>query len=168
MASLRDSLTNFDMKKAIILFLFSALLGSASAQQPIDSLFLWVNFQEESIAIDIPDSYFNHRTIVPQLPRFVAVHKLNIMVPPLPAKAALLQTFENYLSKEATPTDNHQRLDWLRVVVLYIYFSQNDLSELPLEVLTTLENWQTGPETDVIRKEAGMVKQYAGMMNGGK
>ncbi|NTW26297.1 MAG: hypothetical protein HGA37_16475 [Lentimicrobium sp.] len=148
------------MKKAIILFLFNALLGSVSAQQPIDSLYLWVNFQEESITIDIPDSYFNHRTVVPQLPRFVAMRKLNIMVPPLPAKEALLQTFENYLTKTAAPVDNYQRLDWLRAMVLYIYFSQNDLSQLPPEVLSTLDNWQTATETAIIRKEAELVGKY--------
>jgi hypothetical protein len=119
-----------------------------------------VNFQEETIAIDIPDSYFNHRTVVPQLPRYVAMRKLNIMVPPLPAKDALLQTFENYLTKEAAPTDNYQRLDWLRVVVLYMYFSQNNLSQLPSKVFETLEKWQTALETAAIHKEAVMVKRW--------
>jgi hypothetical protein len=148
------------MKKTIILLLFIALCSISPAQQPIDSLYLWVNFQEESIAIDIPDDYFNHRTTVPQLPRFVAVRKLNMLVPPLPAKVALLQTFENYLTKEAAPADNFHRLDWLRVMVLYMYFSQNDLSQLPLHVLTTLENWQMASETYVIRKEAELVKKW--------
>ena len=153
----------FVMKKVLILLFFFALCGYSHAQQPIDSLYLWVNFQEESITIDIPDDYFNHRTIVPQLPRFVAVRKLNMLVPPLPPKDALLQRFENYLSKEAAPADNYQRLDWLRVMVLYICFSQNDLSQLPPEVLEILENWQTAPETYVIRKEVEMVRKWAEM-----
>jgi len=153
----------FVMKKVLILLFFIALCGNSYAQQPIDSLYLWVNFQEESITIDIPDSYFNHRTAVPQLPRFVAVRKLNILVPPLPPKDALLQRFENYLSKEAAQADNYQRLDWLRVMVLYIYFSQNDLSQLPPEVLETLENWQTAPETAVIREEVELVKKWLAM-----
>jgi len=152
------------MKKAIILFLFSAILVTARAQQPIDSLYLWVNFQKEAITIDIPDSYFNHRTTIPRLPTFVAMRKLNIMVPPLPAKDLLLQTFENYLTKTTAPADNYQRLDWLRVMVLYMYFSQNDLSQLPSEVLKTLENWQTAPETAIIRKEAEFVKKWVEMM----
>ncbi len=151
------------MKKKFIFLFFILLFGISRAQQPIDSLYLWVNFQEESITIDIPDDYFNHRTIVPQLPRFVAVRKLNILVPPLPPKDALLQRFENYLSKEAAQADNYQRLDWLRVMVLYIYFSQNDLSQLPPEVLETLENWQTAPETAVIREEVELVKKWLAM-----
>ena len=153
------------MKKTIILFLFCALLGSASAQQPIDSLYLWVNFQKEAIAIDIPDSYFNHRTTIPRLPTFVAMRKLNIMVPQLPAKEALLQTFENYLTKTTALADNYQRLDWLRVMVLYMYFSQNDVSQLPAEVLTTLENWQTAPDMAIIRKEAELVGKWVAMVN---
>jgi hypothetical protein len=151
------------MKKKFIFLFFILLFGISRAQQPIDSLYLWVNFQEESITIDIPDDYFNHRTIVPQLPRFVAVRKLNILVPPLPPKDALLQRFENYLSKEAAQADNYQRLDWLRVMVLYIYFSQNDLSQLPPEVLETLDSWQTAPETAVIRKEVELVKKWLAM-----
>jgi hypothetical protein len=113
---LRDFLTNFDMKKIIILLFFIALSGISRAQQPIDSLYLWVNFQEENIVIDIPKDYFTLRTIVPQLPRFVAVRKLNILVPPLPAKEALLQSFRNYLTQSTSPADNYQRLDWLRVM----------------------------------------------------
>ena len=102
-------------------------------------------------------------TIVPSFLNclaFVALRKLNMLVPPLPPKADLLQTFENYLTKETAPADNYQRLDWLRVMVLYIYFSQNDLSQLPPEVLTTLENLETAPETFVIRKEVELVRKW--------
>jgi len=126
-------------------------------------LYLWVNFQEENIVLDIPKDYFTLRTIVPELPRFVAVRKLNILVPPLPQKDLLLQTFHNYLTKSAGPADNYQRLDWLRVMALYIYFSNNDLSKLSSEVLTTLENWQTAPDTYIIRKEVKLVRRWAEM-----
>lgn len=151
------------MKKTIILLFFIALSSISRAQQPIDSLYLWVNFQEEYIVIDIPKDYFTLRTIVPQLPRFVAVRKLNILVPPLPEKEKLLHTLEVHLKKTIDLTDNYERLDWLRVMVLYIYFSQNDLSKLPAEVLTILENWQTAPETFVIRKEVELVRRWVEM-----
>ncbi|MCB9023540.1 MAG: hypothetical protein H6542_03145 [Lentimicrobiaceae bacterium] len=151
------------MKKTIILIFFIALSNISYAQQPIDSLYLWVNFQEESITIDIPDSYFNHRTTIPRMPTFVVLRKLNIMVPSLPAKEALLQIFENYLTKNTTNTDNVQRLDGLRVMVLYLYFSQNDLSQLQPEVLVTLGNWQAAPETLLIRKEIGLVQKWVEM-----
>lgn len=87
------------MKKTIILLFFIAISGISRAQQPIDSLYLWVNFQKETIVIDIPKDYFTLRTVVPKLPGFVAVRKLNILVPPLPQKDLLLQTFHNYLTK---------------------------------------------------------------------
>jgi len=155
------------MKKTIILLFLIALFGISRAQQPIDSLYLWVNFQDETILVDIPDDYFNLRTLIPQLPSFVAVRKLNMLVPPLPKKEALLQTFSNYLVQSSAPTDNNQRLDWLRVMVLYIYFSQNDVTKLPTEVLVILENWQTAPETYIIRKEVEMVKKYVETVNNG-
>jgi len=151
------------MKKTIILLFFIALSSISRAQQPIDSLYLWVNFQEESITIDIPDSYFNHRTIDPELPRFVALRKLNMLVPPLPQKDMLLQSFGNYLTKTTAPADNYERLDWLRVMVLYLYFSQNDLSQLPPEVLETLESWQTAPDVAELRNEVGMVRKWVEM-----
>ena len=151
------------MKKSIILLFLIVLCGISRAQQPIDSLYLWVNFQDETILVDIPDDYFNYRTIVPQLPSFVAVRKLNMLVPPLPKTEALLQTFSNYLVQSSAPTDNYQRLDWLRVMVLYIYFSQNDVTKLPPEVLVTLENWQTAPETYIIRGEAEKVGKWLKM-----
>ncbi|MCB9014656.1 MAG: hypothetical protein H6541_02595 [Lentimicrobiaceae bacterium] len=151
------------MKKTIILIFFIALSNISYAQQPIDSLYLWVNFQEESITIDIPDSYFNHRTTIPRMPTFVVLRKLNIMVPSLPAKDTLLQIFENYLTKNTTNADNAQRLDGLRVMVLYLYFSQNDLSQLQPEVLVTLGDWQAAPETLLIRKEIGLVRKWVEM-----
>ena len=151
------------MKRSIILIFLIALCSISRAQQPINSLYLWVNFQEESITIDIPDSYFNHRTTIPHMPTFVAMRKLNIMVPPLPAKEALLQIFENYLTKNTTNTDNVQRLDGLRVMVLYLYFGQNDVSKLPPDVLSMLNNWQMAPETYAIRKQAEMVGKWVEM-----
>lgn len=148
------------MKKTI-LFLFLITLASISrAQQPIDSLYLWVNFQKETIVIDIPKDYFTLRTVVPKLPGFVAVRKLNILVPPLPQNDLLLQSLHDYLTKTTEPADNYERLDWLRVMALYLYFSRNDLSKLAPEVLETLENWQTSSETFVIRKEAEMVLMW--------
>ena len=153
------------MKKTIILLFLVALCGISRAQQPIDSLYLWVNFQDGTILVDIPDSYFNLRTIVPQLPSFVAVRKLNMLVPPLQKKEALLQTFSNYLIQTSAPTDNNQRLDWLRVMVLYIYFSQNDLSQLSPAVMATLEHWQKASETASIRKEVEMVKRWEEMVD---
>jgi hypothetical protein len=151
------------MKKTIILLFFIALSGISRAQQPIDTLYLWVNFQEENIVIDIPKEYFTLRTIVPQLPQFVAVRKLNILVPPLPEKEKLLSSFGSYLIKNIETADNYERLDWLRVMALYMYFSQNDISQLPPEALTTLDNWQTASETYVIRKEAEMVRRWVEM-----
>ena len=147
------------MKKTIILLFLITLSVISRAQQPIDSLYLWVNFQEENIVIDIPSEYFTLRTVVPQLPRFVAVRKLSILVPPLPAKEKLLQTFAAYLGKTSS-ANNKQRLDWLRVMVLYVYFSQNDVSQLQPEVLATLERWHTAPETKGIQQEVGMVIKY--------
>jgi hypothetical protein len=44
-----------------------------------------------------------------------------------------------------------------------MYFSQNDLSKMPPQVLATLENWQMAPETYVIRKEAELVKKWVEM-----
>jgi len=56
------------------------------------------------------------------------------------------------------------------VIVLYLYFSQNDISQLPPEVPTTLENWQTTPETYIIRKEVILVRMWVemGMKSEGK
>jgi hypothetical protein len=88
---------------------------------------------------------------------------LNIMVPPLPAKDNLLQIFEYYLTSTTVPSENYERLDWLRVMVLYLYFNQNDLSQLAPEVLATLESWQTATETVVIRKEAELVGKWVEM-----
>lgn len=148
------------MKKTILFLFLITLAGISRAQQPIDSLYLWVNFQKETIVIDIPKDYFTLRTVAPKLPGFVAVRKLNILVPPLPQNDLLLQSLHDYLTKTTEPADNYERLDWLRVMALYLYFSRNDLSKLAPEVLETLENWQTSSETFVIRKEAEMVLMW--------
>jgi hypothetical protein len=48
------------------------------------------------------------------------MRKLNILVPPLPEKEKLLSSFGSFLTKTAGPDDNYERLDWLRVMALYI------------------------------------------------
>ena len=84
-------------------------------------------------------------------------------VPPLPEKEKLLSSFGSFLTKTTDHADNYERLDWLRVMALYMYFSQNDISQLPPEALSTLDNWQTASETFVIRKEAEMVRRWVEM-----
>jgi len=148
------------MKKTIILLFLMILADISHAQQPIDSLYLWVNFQEENIVIDIPAEYFTLRKVVPQMPHFVALRKLNMLVPPLPQKDLLLQSFGNYLTKTTAPADNYERLDWLRVMALYIYFTNNDVSQLQPEVLATLERWETADETMWIQKEVSLIINY--------
>ena len=148
------------MKKTIILLFFIAISGISRAQQPIDSLYLWVNFQEENIVLDIPKDYFTLRTIVPELPRFVAVRKLNILVPPLPQKDLLLQTFHNYLTKSAGPADNYQRLDWLRVMALYLYFNQERDQVFLSETGKILEDWKQMPTAGPLLTEIGYIEQW--------
>ncbi|PKP45680.1 MAG: hypothetical protein CVT94_17210 [Bacteroidetes bacterium HGW-Bacteroidetes-11] len=148
------------MKKIIILLFFIALSGISRAQQPIDTLYLWVNFQEENIVIDIPKDYFTLRTVVPQLPRFVALRKLNIMVPPLPTKEALLQSFRKYLTQSASPADNYQRLDWLRVMALYLYFDQGTDQKFLSEMGQVLENWKQMSNHHPIKSELLLVERW--------
>jgi len=148
------------MKKTIILLFLIAISGISRAQQPIDSLYLWVNFQKENIVIDIPKDYFTLRTIVPQLPRFVAVRKLNILVPPLPQKDLLLQTFHNYLTKSTDPADNYQRLDWLRVMALYLYFNQERDQVFLSETGKILEDWKQMPTAGPLITEIGYIEQW--------
>lgn len=45
----------------------------------------------------------NYRTVIPQLQCFATLHRLNMQVPPLPRKEAMLQTFSNYLIQSAQP-----------------------------------------------------------------
>ncbi len=148
------------MKKTIILLFFIALSGISRAQQPIDSLYLWVNFQEENIVIDIPKDYFTLRTVVPQLPHFVAVRKLNILVPPLPQKDLLLQTFHDYLTKSTEPANNYLRLDWLRVMALYLYFNQEIDQVFLSEIGKVLEDWKQMPTTRPVRSEIGNIEKW--------
>lgn len=148
------------MKKTIMFLFLITLAGISRAQQPIDSLYLWVNFQEEIIIIDIPKDYFTLRTVVPQLPQFVAVRKLNILVPPLPEKEKLLHTLEVHLKKTTDLTDNYERLDWLRVMVLYIYFDQGTDQKFLSEMDQVLEIWKQMSNHHPIKSELLLVERW--------
>ena len=148
------------MKKHILI-LFTLLLNSSIfAQQPIDSLYIWVNFKGENIVMDIPSGYFNLRTEVPDIPNFVVIRHINILVPPLPEKGILLQTFRSYLTKITTHADNSQRQDWLRVMALYLYFSHNNLSQLPPAVMLTLKSWEHSSETSEIDSQVDLLLKW--------
>ena len=148
------------MKKTIILLFFIAISGISRAQQPIDSLYLWVNFQEENIVLDIPKDYFTLRTVVSKLPGFVAVRKLNILVPPLPQKDLLLQTFHDYLTKSTEPADNYERLDWLRVMALYLYFNHERDQVFLSEMGKILEDWKQLTTAGPLITEIGYIEQW--------
>ncbi len=148
------------MKKTILFLFLITLAGISRAQQPIDSLYLWVNFQKETIVIDIPKDYFTLRTVVPKLPGFVAVRKLNILVPPLPQNDLLLQSFHDYLSKTTEPADNYERLDWLRVMALYLYFSRNDQQQFLPEMTKVIEVWKQTPEAQPVKSEVLLIENW--------
>ncbi len=148
------------MKKTILFLFLITLAGISRAQQPIDSLYLWVNFQKETIVIDIPKDYFTLRTVVPKLPGFVAVRKLNILVPPLPQNDILLQSFHDYLTKTTEPADNYERLDWLRVMALYLYFSRNDHQQFFPEITKVIEVWKQTPEAQPVKSEVLLIENW--------
>ena len=98
--------------------------------------------------------------MAPKLPRFVAVRKLNILVPPLPQNDLLLQTFHNYLTKTTEPADNYHRLDWLRVMALYLYFNQERDQVFLSEMRKILEDWKQMPTAGPLRTEIGYIEQW--------
>ena len=112
------------------------------AQQPIDSLYIWVHFQDKAIVLDIPSSYFHLRTQVPTLPDYVSIRNMHMSVPDLPATKALLQALSDNLGQTDKVKTTTAQLDYLRTVVLYIYFSNNDVSHMPVQVKETLNKWQ--------------------------
>lgn len=148
------------MKKTI-LFLFLILTATISyAQRPVDSLYIWVHFQDNAIVLDIPASYFHLRTQVPALPSYVNIRNMQISVPELPASEVLLQTLSEKLAQADKAKTATAQLDYLRTVVLYLYFSNNDLSHLPAQVNEILNKWQANPASAEIQSTFKLVKQY--------
>jgi hypothetical protein len=82
------------------------------------------------------------------------------MVPPLPAKDELLKTFETYLTKSTDHADNYERLDWLRVMALYLYFNQENDQKFLSEMGQVLENWKLMSNHHPIKSELLLVERW--------
>lgn len=148
------------MKKTLLILSFILAGITSYAQQPIDSLYIWVHFQDKAIVLDIPSSYFHLRTQVPTLPDYVRIRNMHMSVPDLPAKKALLQTLSEKLVQVDKVKTTTAQLDYLRTVVLYIYFSNNDVSNMPVQVKEVLNKWQTNSTSEEFNLAVEVVRQY--------
>ena len=155
------------MRKAItyliILFITASLNAHGQLQyesvRPDDSLYLWVNFTENNIMIDIPESYFNYRTEIPVLPQHVSLRQIHAAVPNLPAKAVLVNTLSNGLITTNTPSTREQQLKYLGKVVLLLYYSDNNLNLLAEEVKQKIKSLSKNSK---VKNEALLLMKWIG------
>ncbi|MBW6491338.1 MAG: hypothetical protein K0B15_09130, partial [Lentimicrobium sp.] len=83
-----------------------------------------------------------------------------ILVPPLPEKEKLLSSFGFFLTKNIEPSDNYGRLDWLRVMALYLYFHQGTDQMFLSEMGKVIENWKQMSNHHPIKSELLLVERW--------
>ncbi len=149
------------MKRLIPIIIFLLVAISASSQiRPSDSLYLWIDFSEDKILIDIPDTYMHYRTLPTMLPNHVGVRTIHTLVPNLPGKPVLVAMLQSELQQSLSPQSREQQLKFLGKVVLLLFYTNNDLNALPAEVINTLKQLT---QKDTVKKEAAMVEKWVVM-----
>ncbi len=149
------------MKKLLPIIIFLLVTVHARSQnQPSDSLYLWVDFSEDKIMIDIPDRYMHYRILPCMLPSHVRVRTINTFVPNLPAKPALVTMLQRELQQTQSPQTREQQLKYLGKIVLLLFYTNSDFNELPAEVLNTLTQLT---KNETVKKEAALVEKWVVM-----
>lgn len=150
------------MKKLFAVFVFFLFVKVVGAQvRPCDSLYLWVEFSDDRILIDIPDRYMTYRSLPTSLPKHVRIREINIFVPELPNRAALLSLLVSELQTDIVPTTNEIQLKYLGKIVLLLYYGNNDFDNIPDKVLMELNRLTEIPQ---VRKEAALVNKWVQMI----
>lgn len=148
--------------KVIALLVFIITINFATAQtRPSDSLYVWVNFTEDRILINIPESYMTYRNAPPALPKHVRINEVNRFVPQLPGKETLLYNLKSELLSVKDPQTKGDQIKYLGKIVLMLFYSHNDLSSLPDESLKTMD---TLIQDSQVKKEAALVKKWVEMI----
>ena len=149
------------MKKLFAVLVFFMFVRVVGAQvRPCDSLYLWVEFSDDKILIDIPDRYMTYRSLPTSLPKHVRIREVKIFVPELPNKAALLSSLVSELQTEIVPTNKDSQLKYLGKIVLILYYGNNDIDNIPDKVLMELNRLN---ETPQVRNEAALVNKWIQM-----
>ena len=157
----RDQVKTGYMKRFIpILICFFLAVSAKSQIRPSDSLYLWVTFSEDKILIDIPDRYITYRSLPTSLPKHVRIREINVFVPELRDKATLLSLLKSELQADIDPKTKDNQLKYLGKLVLLLYYSNNDISYIPDEVLMQLNRLTEIPQ---VNKEAVMVNKWVQM-----
>lgn len=150
------------MKKLFAVFVFFLFVKDVGAQvRPCDSLYLWVEFSDDRILIDIPDRYLTYRSLPTLLPKHVRLREANIFVPELPDKSTLLSLLKSELLADIEPYTKDNQLKYLGKLVLLLYYSNNDLSNFPDKVLMELNRLTEIPQ---VNKEAVLVNKWVQMI----
>ncbi len=158
----RDEVKTVYMKRFIpVLICFFLAVTAKSQVRPCDSLFLWVTFSDDKILIDIPDRYITYRSLPTSLPKHVRLREVNIFVPELPDKGTLLSLLKSELLADIEPNTKDSQLKYIGKLVLLFYYSNNDLSNIPDEIIMQLNRLT---ETPQVRKEAALVNKWVQMV----
>lgn len=144
----------------VFLLVFSSCFTTIAQTRPCDSLYLWVEFSDDKILIDIPDRYITYRSLPTSLPKHVRLREVNIFVPELPDKGTLLSLLKSELLADIEPNTKDNQLKYLGKLVLLLYYRNNDLSNIPEETLMQLKRLT---ETPQVGKEAALVNKWVQM-----
>ena len=143
------------------MLLILVAVSAKSQIRPCDSLYLWVEFSDDKILIDIPDRYITYRSLPTSLPKHVRIREVKIFVPELPTKAELFSLLKSEFHADIEPNTKDNQLKYLGKLVLLLYYSNNDLSNIPDEILMELNRLTEVPQ---VREEAAMVNKWVQMV----
>ncbi|MGE5318219.1 MAG: hypothetical protein ACM3ME_09500 [Chloroflexota bacterium] len=147
------------MKRYFLILLVFIAFSAKSQIRPSDSLYLWVDFREDKILINIPDQYINYRTQWPALPKHVRVNQTLMMVPDLPEKERLISILTDELNSHNQSTDHNEQLKYLGNLVLLLFYSNNDTSYLTQNYMLDLLT-----KNSSVKNEALLVKKWVEMI----
>ena len=128
-------------------------LAQGGRQLPID-----VKFKQNNIVFTIPPPYNEPLYKPVAIPNFVVVLESTEIHEYRPAKKELLAQLEEELTRGPLNEEKDDEIEYLGKIALYLYFSDNNVKQLPQLVRNLTSQWYH--QKGSLQKEAGLIKKY--------
>lgn len=152
------------MRKITILVIFILTGLAALPQDNMVQIPIETEFKNGLIIFTLPSPYSSPEFRPMAIPRFVTTLRTLIVYPNTPSKDGLLIELQKRLSIPQEGTDKTEAIDYLKNIALYIYMSNNNVTNLPQKARTALNDWNKANIS--FKEELKLVTEYLRMADG--
>ncbi|HLN53843.1 MAG TPA: hypothetical protein VK212_09050 [Lentimicrobium sp.] len=143
----------------VVIFILAGL--KAMPQDNTTQIPIETEFKNGLIIFTLPSPYSSPEFRPMAIPRFVTTLRTLKVYPNTLSRVQLLEELQRRLSVTKEGSDNTEALDYLKNIALFIYLSNNNVTNLPSQARTNLNRWSKANIS--FKEELKLVREYLRM-----